>query len=50
MDQFNSDFEKANKLNSDLASFIQERASLMKSGNPTGRVDYRIKGAIDSLK
>ena len=50
MDSFNTDFTKALNLQEELQGNILERKQLILKGNSTGRVDYRLKGGIDSLK
>ena len=50
MDNFNDDFNKAVELQSNLSGNLLERKQLILKGNSTGRVDYRLKGGVESLK
>ena len=50
MDTFDQDFKRAEKLHNEMLGNLTERQSLQKQGSSTGRVDYRLKGGLESLK
>ena len=50
MDPFNQDFNKADNLQAELSGILTERSQLVSKGQTTGRVDYRLKSGIESLK
>ena len=50
MDPFNQDFNKADNLQAELSGILTERTQLVSKGQTTGRVDYRLKSGIESLK
>ena len=49
-DQFASDLARASKLQNELNNNLSERSNLLSAGTSTGRVDYRLKGGVDTLK
>ena len=50
LDQYNQDLVKAQKLQDELYSCLEERNSQLSKGQTTGRVDYRLKGGLETLK
>ena len=50
MEQFNADVSRVEKLDNDLNKAISERNKLTSNKQPTGRVDYQLKGGVESLK
>ena len=41
---------KAQKLQDELYGCLEERTSQLQKGSTTGRVDYRLKGGLETLK
>lgn len=50
MDSYTIDYNRASKHYEELLTFIEERTELKNKKEGTGRVDYRIKGTLESLK
>ena len=49
MDEFQSDLNKAKKLNAELLAQVTERETRMKSGESTGRIDSKLRGGIQQF-
>jgi len=50
VDNYQNDFTTAQTLYDEMATNYEEKCKLEKTGTSTGRVDYRLKGGIESLK
>ena len=50
MDQYQQDFKKADNLHQELVDSLKDRAESITKGQSVGRVDYKLKSGIESIK